>query len=294
MRKILFFLLFATGISNAQELNCEVRINSDRVGSTNQQIFKTLEKSLNEFVNKTKWTETSFKTKERIDCTMFINVASYSGDQFSATLQIQSSRPVYNSTYSSPVFNYNDKDFNFKYVEYENLFFNPNSFDSNLVSVLAFYANIIIGLDADTYSLMGGTDYFNAAQSIASVAQQGGYKGWSQQDGNQNRFFLINDLLSNTFAPIREALYDYHIGALDVFGENTKAGKEKIKATLMTLQKVYDTRPNAFLTRVFFDSKADEIVSIFSAGPSINIADLTEMLNKLSPVNSSKWSSIKF
>jgi uncharacterized protein DUF4835 len=294
MRRIICLLLLVTGFANAQELNCEVRINSDRVGATNQQIFKTLEKSLNEFVNKTKWSEQAYKSKERIDCSMFINVSSYSGDQFAATLQIQSSRPIYNSTYSSPVFNFNDKDFNFRYVEFENLFFDPNSFDSNLVSVLAFYANMIIGIDADTYSPMGGTDYFTAAQSIASVAQQSGYKGWSQQDGNQNRFFLITDMLSNTYGPIREVMYDYHLGALDTFGENTKAGKEKIKTVLMSLQKVYDLRPNAFLTRVFFDAKSDEILSIFSAGPSVNISDLTEMLNKLSPLNSSKWSSIKF
>lgn len=294
MRRIICLLLLVTGFANAQELNCEIKINSDRVAATNQQIFRTLEKSLNEFVNKTKWSEQEYRSKERIDCTMFINVSSYSGDQFAATLQVQSSRPIYNSTYSSPVFNFNDKDFNFRYVEFENLYFNPNSFDSNLISVMAFYANMIIGMDADTYAPMGGTDYFSTAQSIVNTAQQSGYKGWSQQDGNQNRFSLINDLLSNTFAPMREVMYDYHLAALDTFGENTKAGKEKVKTALMSLQKIYELRPNAFLTRVFFDAKSDEIQSIFSAGPSITISDLTELLNKLSPMNASKWSLIKF
>lgn len=294
MRKIIScFLLLFSCLVQSQELNCVVQINSDRIAKTNQQIFKTLEKALNEFVNKTKWTDKNYKQKERIECSMFINVSAYSGDQFSATIQVQSSRPIFNSTYSSPVFNFNDKDFNFKYVEYENLFFDPNSFDSNLISVLAFYSNVIIGMDADTYAPMGGTPYFSAAQSIASTAQQGNYKGWSQSDGNQNRFFLINDLLSNTFAPIREAMYSYHFGALDGMSDDLKGTKEKLKTTIMSLQKIYDLRPNAFLTRVFFDAKADEIQSVFSAGPQINIADLVEVLSRLSPINSNKWAIIK-
>jgi len=294
MRKIIIcFVLLFSCLVQSQELNCVVQINSDRIAKTNQQIFKTLEKALTEFVNKTKWTDRSYRQSERIDCSMFINIASYSGDQFSGTIQIQSSRPIFNSTYTSPIFNFNDKDFSFKYVEYENLFFNPNSFDSNLVSVLAYYSNIIIGMDADTYAPLGGTPYFSAAQSIANTAQQSSYKGWSQSDGNQNRFFLVNDLLSNTFAPIREAMYSYHFVALDGMGDDLKGSKEKVKTAIMSLDKVYNLRPNAFVTRVFFDAKADEIQSIFSAGPQMNIADLVEMLNKLSPINSTKWAAIK-
>lgn len=294
MRKIIIcFVLLFSGLVQSQELNCVVQINSDRIAKTNQQIFKTLEKALNEFVNKTKWTDKSYKQKERIECSMFINVSAYSNDQFSATIQVQSSRPIFNSTYSSPVFNFNDKDFNFKYVEFENLFFDPNTFDSNLVSVLAFYANIIIGMDADTYAPLGGSPYFSTAQSIATTAQQGSYKGWSQSDGNQNRFFLINDLLSNTFTPIREAMYSYHFGALDTMSDDLKGSKDKIKVSLMSLGKIYELRPNAFLTRVFFDAKADEIQSIFSAGPQMTATDLVELLNKLSPINANKWSTIK-
>ncbi|PZO33639.1 MAG: DUF4835 domain-containing protein [Flavobacteriaceae bacterium] len=294
MRKILLFLLFVAGSVQAQELRCTVKINYDRITNANTQIFKTLERSLNEFVNKTRWTNQTFAENERIESSMFINVSGYNSDQFSASIQVQSSRPGYNSMYASPVFNFNDKDFNFRYVEFENLIFNPNSYDSNLVSVMAFYSYIIMGLDADTFSPKGGTPYYELAQNVAILAQQGGSKGWNQADGNVSRYFLITDLMSNTFAPFREALYQYHSTGIDLMSEDLKRGKENIKNSVKTLAQIYDIRPNALLTRVFFDAKSDEIVSIYTGGPSIAIADLVENLNRISPLNSSKWGKIRF
>ncbi|KQS53334.1 MAG: DUF4835 family protein [Flavobacterium lindanitolerans] len=294
MRKILLFLLFVAGSVQAQELRCTVKINYDRITNANTQIFKTLERSLNEFVNKTRWTNQTFAENERIESSMFINVSGYNSDQFSASIQVQSSRPGYNSMYASPVFNFNDKDFNFRYVEFENLIFNPNSYDSNLVSVMAFYSYIIMGLDADTFSPKGGTQYYELAQNVAILAQQGGSKGWNQADGNVSRYFLITDLMSNTFAPFREALYQYHSTGIDLMSEDLKRGKENIKNSVKTLAQIYDIRPNALLTRVFFDAKSDEIVSIYTGGPSIAVADLVENLNRISPLNSSKWGKIRF
>lgn len=294
MYKIITFLLLLTfGLSQAQQLNCTVTVNSQKLSNANQQVFKTLEASVSEFVNKTDWTGQSFKQNEKINCSMYITVLSNNSDQFTATIQVQSSRPVFNSSYSSPVLNYNDKDFSFRYTEFENLIFNPSSFDSNLVSVLAFYSNIILGMDADTFVLQSGNPNFEVAQNISNVAQQGGYKGWTQSDGNQNRYFLINDLLSPTFVDIRQTLFDYHTG-LDLMSQDLKASKEKIKASLFNLSKLNNSRPNAFLTRIFFDAKSDEIVSIFSGGPSITISDLVDNLNKVSPLNSSKWALIKY
>lgn len=294
MRKIIYFFLLFSGSIQAQELNCVVQVNTQTLTNANQPIFKTLERSLTEFVNNTKWTNKPYKQSEKIDCSMVINVSTYGSDQFVATIQVSSSRPIYGSTYTSPVFNFNDKDFNFRYVEYENLVFNPNSFDSNLVSVMAFYANVIIGIDADTFSPLSGSDNFRFAQEIGSLAQSGNYKGWSQADGNQTRFMLTNELMSGTFEDIRTAMYNYHSKGLDTMNQDLKGGKEKIKGAILSLNKVYSARPNAFLTRVFFDAKSDEIQSIFSGGPQIAIADLVDNLNKLSPINSSKWSSIKF
>lgn len=286
-------MLFFSFSSFGQELNCSVQINFDRITDANPQIFRTLETALTEFVNNTRWTTREFERSERIECTMFINVSGYDSNQFSASLQIQSSRPIHNSTYSSPILNFNDRDFSFRYNESENLIYNPNSFDSNLVGVIAYYANIIIGMDADTFELNGGTPYYQVAQSIASMGQGQGYKGWSQQDGNQNRFFLVNDLLSNTFSAYREALYSYHFLALDTMAENQKEGKEKVAVALKKLAEVHSARPNAFLTRIFFDAKSDEIVSVFSGGPMMNVSEVASTLNRISPINSSKWSTIR-
>lgn len=279
----------------AQELNCIVKINAQSLTNSDQPIFKSLETSLSDFVNKTKWTSKKFKQSEKIDCTIFINVTSYGADQFAATLQVGSSRTAFGSSYISPVLNFNDKDFNFKYVEFENLIFNPNSFDSNLVAVIAFYAYVIIGIDADTYDLNSGKEFYQQAQEVVNLAQQSTYKGWSQNDGgSQNRFFLSNDLLSGTFDPIKTTLYNYHIKGLDLMSESPNKGKEGIKNALLELQKIHSIRPNAFLTRIFFDAKADEILAVFSGGPQVKITDLVDNLNRVSPLNASKWATIRF
>ena len=288
-----FLFLFFVGLTQAQQLNCTVKVNGEKVTNANTQIFKTLETAISDFVNKTDWTGQVYKRNELINCSMVLIINSYDSNNFSATIQVQSTRSIFNSTYSSPVFNYNDKDFSFRYVEFENLNFNPSSFESNLISVLSFYSYMFIGLDADTFAPNGGDKWFGVAQEIASVAQQSGAKGWSQSEGNQNRYFLINDMLSTTYAPFREAMYEYHMGALDTMNSDLKASKTNIIASINTIAKLYSVRPNAFLTRVFFDAKADEIVSIFSGGPSIPVSDLMETLGKLSPINSSKWANIK-
>jgi len=294
MNKIfVFLLLFSMPFANAQELNCVVKVNFDQVTRTNNQIFGTLEKALSDFINKTNWTGKEYKPNERINCSMVINVTSYDVDKFTTTLQVQSSRAVYNSTYSSPVFNYNDKDFSFTYTEFQNLIFNPANFDSNLLSVIAYYCYVIIGIDADTFALNGGTSSFETAQEITSVAQNGGYKGWSQGDSNQNRFHLLNDIMSNTFSIFREAMLQYHFSGLDTMSTDLKGAKTKIKSAIELFSKINSIRPNSFLSRVFFDSKSDEIVSIFSGGPNIPVDDLVANLNRVSPLNAAKWAEIR-
>lgn len=294
MRNILsLFLVLVFSYAHAQELNCKVTVNAQQLPNSNQQVFKTLETSLSEFVNQTQWTSQTLKQNEKINCSMYITISANSSDQFTATIQVQSSRPIYNSTYSSPILNFNDKDFSFKYTEFESLNFNPTAFESNLVSVISFYSYVILGIDADSFVSNSGNAYFETAQNISNNAQQSGYKGWSQADGNQSRYFLINDLLSPTYSEIRQTIYDYHTG-LDGMNQDLKASKEKIKKSLINLGKIYALRPNAYLTRVFFDAKSDEIVSVFSGGPSIAITDLVDNLNKISPMNSNKWAMIKY
>ncbi len=294
MRNLVVVFFFLIGFTvHSQQLNCTVTVNSQQITNVNQQIFKSLQSSLTDFVNKTDWTGQVLKQNEKINCSLYITLTAGSADQFSGTIQVQSSRPIFNSTYSSPVINFNDKDFNFRYVEFENLVYNPNAFDSNLIAVIAYYCHIILALDADSFMEQSGTSYLEAAQNIANISQQGGYKGWTQSEGNNNRYFLITDLLSPTFSEIRSTLFRYH-SALDEMSTDLKVAKENVKVALIGLNKVHAVRPNAFLTRVFFDAKSDEIAAIFSAGPSIPVSDLVDNLNRVSPMNSSKWSSIKY
>ncbi len=295
MRNIVIFsFLLLFGLTQAQELNCTVTFSTDQVGATNQQVFKTLKKSLTEFVNNTKWTEQTYKGAEKIECSFFFTITAYNADQFTGTLQVQASRPVYNSTYMSPILNINDKEINFNYIEFQNLTFNPNSFDSNLLSIMAFYANLIIGMDADTYALEGGSKSLESAQNIANLAQQSQIKGWSQSEKNQNRYFIITDMLSPTFVSFRKTMYEYHLKAMDKMVENPKEAKENIKSALKTLTEVSDSRPNSFLVRLFFDAKSDEIVSIYTDGPKIDVTEVINSLNRLSPTNSSKWGKISY
>jgi len=281
------------GIAHSQELNCTVTVNAEKLPNANQQVFKTLQTSLSEFINQTQWTGQIFKQNEKINCSMYITLNSYESDRYTATIQVQSSRLVYNSSYSTPILNYNDKDFSFNYTEFQPLIFNPAEFESNLVSVLSFYSHIIIGLDTDTFISMGGNPFLETAQNIANVAQQSGYKGWSPSDGNNSRYFMVNDLLAPAYNDLRQSLFLYHSG-LDIMTQDLKTAKEKIKLALLNIGKLNAAKPNAFLTRLFFDAKSDEIVSIFSGGPNIPIADLVESLNKTSPLNASIWANIKY
>lgn len=294
MRKFLvLILLLGFTFAQGQELNCKVTVNSDKVASTNNQIFKNLEKSLNDFMNKTIWTEKNYKPSERILCSAFITINSMADNKFEATIQVQSSRTVFNSTYSSPVLNINDKDFNFSYIEFENITYNPNSFDSNLISVMAYYAYMIIGSDAETFEPDSGTPYFVTAQDIVNLALPNGSKGWSQTEKKQNRYYLVNDMLSPAYKPYRDAMFSYHFSGLDEMTNDLKASKEAIMNSIATLAELNNSRPNAYLTRVFFDAKADEIVSIFSGGPAVPLADMLDKLGRISPTNSTKWSKIK-
>ncbi|MDC6405524.1 MULTISPECIES: DUF4835 family protein [Maribacter] len=295
MRKLLSILLIFLGILSlhAQELNCTVTINSDQVSQTNQQIFKTLERSLSDFVNKNKWTNRVYKENERVNAQMFITITDYESDRFSGNIQIQSSRPVYNTSYESPVFNYKDNQFNFQYIEFQPLVFNENVFESNLVAVVAYYVYIILGLDSDTFSLEGGTDFYRKAQSIVTQAQGSNYSGWTQTT-DRSRFELVDNLLSNTYKEYRVAMYNYHRKGLDILADNNSTGKQIIAGTMNLFQTMINRRPNAFLIQTFFDAKSEEIQNIFSDGPKVDIVKLKETLNKIAPLYSSTWSEIKY
>lgn len=288
------FLLFISLAMSAQELNCVVTVNSDQVGQTNQQIFKTLERSLNDLVNKNKWTNRVYRENERVNARMFITVTQYESDRFEANIQIQSSRPVFNTSYESPVFNYKDDAFNFQYQEFQPLVYNPNSFDSNLVAVMSYYVYIVLGLDADTYSLEGGNDFYRRAQNIVTQAQSSSYSGWSQETGERTRFELVDNLLSNSFREYRIAMYNYHRKGLDILADNNSTGKQIVAGSLRLFETLVQRRPNAFLIQTFFDAKSEEIQNIFSDGPKVDIVKLKETLNKVAPFYSNTWNEINY
>lgn len=295
MRKIiqLLSIFFFTAQISAQELNCTIAVNADKIPGSNKQIFKTLENSLNEFVNQKRWTNLNYLPQERISCNLTLTILEQSGDDFKGHIQIQSSRPIYSSTYLTPVFNFKDDNFSFKYVEYEALQFNENQFESNLSAIVSFYVYAILGMDADTFALNGGTNFYTKAQNIVVQSQQSGYAGWNQSDGSKSRFILIDNILAPTYSLFRSALYTYHLKGLDVMHQDKNSAKQKIAESIGMLKTIYDSRPNATLLRVFMDAKADEIVSVFSDGPNYDTFKLKEDLLKISPLNATKWNDIK-
>lgn len=291
--KFLIVLFLGAFCANSQELKAIVSINTDQVTNVNTQIFKNLDKQVFDFLNNTKFSEKVVKQNEKINCAFFFIVNKFDSNNFEVTLQVNSSRPVFNSTFTSPILNINDKDVSFKYIEFENLIYDQNAFTSNLVSVLSFYANIIIASDADTFSDKGGTDALEAALNITNVAQSNGFPGWEQTGKKPTRFNLISDLMSNTFDPYRETLYQYHINGLDKMADDLKLGKIAVANALETLLKLHKVRPNSLLARTFFDTKTDEIVDIFNGGPIIDTVKVRENLTTISPLNSSKWNKIR-
>lgn len=291
---VVVFILFFSQFGVSQELKATVSLNYQQVSNGNPQLFSNLEKQVNEFLNTTKWTDREVNDVEKIECNFFINITGYSSNNFEASIQIQSSRPIHNSTFSTPILNINDKNFSFRFIEFETMIYDQNSFSSNLVSVLAFYSNLIIGLDQDSFAPNGGTENLQIASNIVNVAQTSGYKGWSQSEGNNNnRNFLISDMLSSTFLPFRTSLYQYHRLGLDTMSEDVTKSKQELIKSIETLSEIQKVRPNSLLVRTFFDAKGDEIVSIFSDGPRIDVSKLVETLNRISPLNSQKWNKIR-
>ena len=296
MRKcflVLLVLVFPFLIE-AQEVNAIVTINSDQVSQTNQQIFRTLERSLSDFVNRTKWTNRTYKEVEKLNARMFITVTEYQNNRFKASIQLQSSRPVFNTSYDSPVFNYKDNQFNFEYIEFQPLVYNENVFDSNLISVVAYYVYVMLGIDADTFELEGGTDFYRKAQNIVTQAQGSSALGWSQDTSERTRFELVDNLLSNTFKEYRVAMYNYHRKGLDILADNNSTGIQVVAGTMRLLETLVKRRPNAFLIQTFFDAKSEEIQNIFSDGPKVDVVQLKETLNRIAPLYSSTWNEIKY
>lgn len=295
MKKYILYIIifFAPILVHAQDVNCKVQVILPQVQNADKQIYKEMEKAIYEFINNTKWTNDVIQINERIEFNLIINVKEQIGvDEFKATAQIQSTRPVFNSSYNSTLFNYMDEDWQFKYILNQPLEFNENEMRSNLTALLAYYTYLVIGLDYDSFSLMGGTPYYQKARMIVNNAQANGGKGWKAFDGTRNRFILVDNLLDNSFKPIRESYYTYHRLGMDLMSQNIENGREEIRLLLPTLLKVAKEKPNSMLLNVFFSSKNEELINMFSGLPSNEKQNVIQMLTEMDPGNSNKYQQI--
>ncbi len=290
---IFFSILLFSKISFAQDVNCRVQILTPSIQSSDKQIFTEMEKAIFEFINNTKWTNDIIQINERIDLNIIINIKEQIGqDEFKATAQIQSSRPVFNTSYNSTLFNYSDDEWTFKYTLNQALEFSENDARSNLTSLIAYYVNIVIGMDYDSFSSLGGTSYYQKARNIVNLCQSQPGKGWKAFDGTRNRFILIDNYLDNAFKPIRETNYRYHRIGLDIMSQNIDNGRQEIADCLPLLQKVYKDRPNSMLLNVFFGAKADELINIFSKALPNEKSKIVTILSETDPANNNKYQQI--
>lgn len=293
---VVFFAFFSFCKANAQEINSRVVVNSDRVDASDTRIFRDMENAFSQFLNDRKWSELEYKTEEKINCNVIINLRKPSRagvGNYEADVQIQSSRPIYGSNYESLLLNYADRDWVFEYTQSQPLNFNENNFSSNITSLLAFYAYIFIGIDQDSFEKKAGDPYFLKAQSVVNNAQQGNYVGWSQFGTNpRSRYFLVDGLLNQQMSPVREAYYDYHRLALDQFLQDQDQARTVILEALKSIKKINDVRPNALITTIFMDAKSEEMINIFSKG-NLQIRRATyDILAALDPSKKDKFQTI--
>ena len=294
LRIILIITLFycSLGVSG-QEFRCNVSVSSSRVEGTYKQIFESMRTDIYEFMNNRKWSGNVFNTDERIECTFFIQITDQiSADEFKGTMQVQLNRPIFNSSYDSPVLNIKDNEVQFRYVEFQSMEFDENSNSNALTNILAYYANIILGFDYDTFSPLGGSAYFQKARDIVNRSQNAREKGWRAFEGNFNRFWLVENLTNKAYGPFRELLYRYHRLGLDVMSEKPDIGRSEIADALKNMQRVYRSKPDTYINRIFFDAKSDELVNIFSKGNNDEKGRVMIVLTECDPSNSGKYEKI--
>ncbi len=300
MRKfnLLFICMLWAGISMAQELKARVTIVSSRVGNTvNQNVFRTLQTALNNFMSNRKWTTDNFAPNERIECNFLLNLEPTSDlNVYNASLTVQAARPVYNSSYLSPIINYQDEAVGFKYVEFQQLEFNENRVSgsdgqaSNLTAVFAYYAYMILGFDYDSYSPRGGDVYFQKAQNIVNNAPEGrNVSGWKAFDGTRNRYWLVENMLNSRYTIMHDVYYNYYRMGLDKFYSDESTGRTEVLNVLNLLNNFNADNPNKMINQFFFQGKSTEFIKIFSRAPQQDKARASELLQRLDLTNASKY-----
>jgi len=298
MKKIAVLILgiiFFWDLSYSQELRCNIQVNSSQIQGTNKQVFQTLQTAIYEFMNNRAWTNHVYTNEERIECNILINLQSHSGDEFSGSIQVQSRRPVYNTSYNTTILNFKDDDCKFNYIEFETLEFSESEHRSNLTSLLAYYAYIIIGLDYDSFSMLGGTEYFQKAEQIVNYAQNAPEKGWKAFESRKNRYWLVENILNDRYKGLRQFIYRYHRLGLDVMDSKEANGRAEIAESLDLLQKIYRQKPDPYL--FFYDlimnAKSDELVNVFSESFMAEADRVYKILVEIDPTRAEKYKKIK-
>lgn len=292
-KTLIFLLLIFTAFAQAQELNCQVSVQAPSIQGTSNTVFTAMQTAIREFMNNTKWTSDKFQNEERIECQISITISDkISSDEFKGKIEIKSSRPVYKSTYSSPMLAISDQSFQFKFNEFQTIEYNENSSNPNLVAVLAYYANIVIGFDYDSFSMLGGSPYFGKAIAIVQQMSNAKEPGWRAFENDHNRYWLTENLLSPMYKPIRELNYNMHMKGLDTMTKDKDNSIRLIAEGLDALKPVHNDKPNAYLLKVFFDAKSDEFVNIFSGATGDIKNRVKQTLDEVNPGNSSKYSKI--
>ncbi|MCU0423287.1 MAG: DUF4835 family protein [Bacteroidia bacterium] len=294
---IILMFLFQLPMLYAQDINCKAIILDNQIQLSDKRIFRSLEQAIANFVNNNKWTTDKIQPNERIELTIQFIPNSYDqqNNSFSGSAQIICQRPVYGSTYSSNTLNIIDEDWNFVYAEFQPMDFNENAFTTNLTSLIAFYVYYAIGLDYDSFSLLGGTPYFNKALQVMNNAQNSdGSSGWKPFTRNlRTRYNFIDNVLNERFAPIREAYYKYHRQGLDLMFKDAENARKNIMASLELVKKVFKIAPNTAMLIVFFEAKSEELVNIFKGATPSEKSKAIELLSEINIANISKYEKIR-
>lgn len=290
----IFASFLAPLTSLAQELNCQVDIVTSQIQGTDvTRIFGNMKRQVFEFLNNRRWTNDNFTQAERIDCSILINITQKLGnDQYTGTIEVQSRRPVFKTGYNSTLFNYEDKDFAFVYVENQPFDFTVQNYNSPITSILAYYAYVILAIDYDSFSLLGGTEHWKTAQQIVNAAQGASENGWRSGDSYRNRYWLIDNILNPMFQPLRETNYNYHRKGLDQMYDKLEDGRAAILSAIDNLKEVHKNRPASFNMQVFFVAKKQEIVDIFKEATNEEKTKLIDILNLIDPANQNTYAKI--
>jgi len=288
--------LWAYG-AGAQELKCTVTVNSDKVQGSNKSMFTTLQQSMEEFINNTKWTNMTFQEKERIECSMMLVVSAVQDNVVVGELTCQSRRPVYGTSYTTPLLNIKDNNFNFVYQESDRLDFQEATFTTNLTAMLAYYCYLILGHDMDSFSRLGGTPFFQMCENIVNSAQSASLEtteavGWKAFESNRNRYALINNLMDEAFKKYREYYYEYHRLGLDEMSANVANGRARIASGITTLKEANRARPATYVVNAFLDAKSDELINIFQEGTDAEKKSVYETLVDIDPTRQSAYDKI--